>query len=126
MYPIFEGRVVHGFGIGQALGFPTANIETANSDIPPDGVYVVQVSIDNSLYCGMMSIGCRPTFETDTKTLEVHLLGFSGDLYQKILTIKPLYYIRENKKFENPDLLKQQLHRDKDFALKYAQNKCVL
>jgi len=120
IYPIFEGKVVYGLKIGRTLGFPTANVEPTNGNIPQDGVYVVQIQIDNSLYCGMMSIGNRPTFDSEVKTIEVHLLDFSGDLYQQTLAIKPLLYIRENKKFENPDLLKQQLQKDKDFALKFC------
>ena len=121
-YPIFEGKVVHGFKIGKSLGFPTANIELTEENIPEDGVYFVQTTINNSMYYGIMSIGNRPTFGTNAKTIEVHLLDFSGDIYQQTLSIKPLLYIRENKKFDNPDLLKQQLERDKDCALKKILN----
>ena len=119
-YPIFEGKVVHGFKIGEALGFPTANVEITGGDIPQDGVYIAQVQIDTMLYYGMMSIGNRPTFHAVEKTIEVHLLDFSGDLYLQNLTLKPLFYIRENKKFDHLDLLKQQLQQDKEFALEYV------
>ena len=102
------------------MGFPTANIEFPTENIPQDGVYVVQIQIDTMLHYGIMSIGNRPTFHAESKTIEVHLLNFSGDLYQQHVTIKPLFYIRENKKFDNPDLLKQQLQSDKAFALKYV------
>ena len=122
-YPIFEGRVVHGFKIGGTLGFPTANVESTEEDIPRDGVYIVQIQIGNTLYYGMMSIGNRPTFDAEAKTIEVHLLDFSSDLYQQTLIIKPLFYIRENKKFDNLDLLKQQLQKDKDFALQFIQKR---
>ena len=118
-YPIFEGKVVHGLEIGRTLGFPTANIESAKGNIPQDGVYLAQIQIDDIPYYGIMSIGNRPTFGSATKTIEIHLLDFSRNLYQQTLTITPLSYIRENKKFENSDLLKQQLQQDKDFALKY-------
>jgi riboflavin kinase/FMN adenylyltransferase len=121
-YPIFSGKVVHGFKIGKSLGFPTANIDAAEENIPKDGVYVVQILVNRSQYYGIMSIGNRPTFGSETKTIEVHLLDFSGDLYQQMLAIKPLFLIRENKKFENPDLLKQQLQKDRDFALQYLKN----
>ena len=116
-YPIFTGKVVHGAKIGSSLGFPTANIESKEEEnIPQDGVYFVQTTVDKLQYYGIMSIGNRPTFGTNAKTIEVHLLNFSGDLYQRILTVKPISYIRENKKFDNLDLLKQQLQKDKDFA----------
>ena len=118
-YPIFTGKVVHGLEVGRTLGYPTANIETTSNNIPQDGVYIVQITIDNSLQYGIMSIGNRPTFDAKNKTIEVHLLDFSDDLYLQTLTIKPLLYIRENKKFENINLLKQQLQKDKDFAYRY-------
>jgi len=121
-YPIFEGEIVHGRKIGRTLGFPTANIESTNDNIPQDGVYIAQIQIDDLLHYGIMSIGYRPTFRSEVKTIEIHLLDFSGDLYQQKLAIKPLFYIRENKKFENPNLLKQQLQKDKDFALNYTMN----
>ena len=105
--------------IGRTLGFPTANIETASENIPHDGVYVTQIQIDDLLYRGIMNIGNRPTFHSEVRTIEIHLLDFSGDLYQQMLTIKPLEYIRENKKFENPDSLKEQLQKDKEFARKF-------
>jgi riboflavin kinase/FMN adenylyltransferase len=116
MYPIFTGKVAHGSEIGRTLGFPTANIEAATNNIPQDGVYIAAVQIDNLQYYGIMSIGNRPTFDAKNKTIEVHLLDFSGDLYQQTLKIKPLSFIRENKKFDTLDLLKQQLQEDKDFA----------
>ena len=117
-YPIFTGTVVHGSEVGRTLGFPTANIEATNNNIPQDGVYLAEIQVDNLRYYGIMSIGNRPTFGTNPKTIEAHLLDFSGDLYQQTLTIKPLSYIRENKKFESLDLLKQQLQKDKVFACK--------
>ena len=113
--------MVHGSKTGTALGFPTANVETAGENIPQDGAYIVQVEADKSLYYGIMSIGNRPTFGTNAKTIEIFLLDFSGDLYQQTLTVKPLLYIRENKKFDNPDLLMQQLQKDKDFAEQYIE-----
>ena len=122
MYSIFEGKVVHGLKVGRTLGFPTANVESANENIPKDGVYIAQIQIDNVSYYGIMSIGNRPTFDSKTKTIEIHLLDFSGDLYQKTLIIKPVFFIRENKKFENSDLLKQQLQQDKNFTLQYLKN----
>ena len=122
IYPIFEGTVAHGFKIGETLGFPTANIEVATENIPQDGVYIVQIQINDAFFYGMMSIGNRPTFNAAKKTIEVHLLNFSGDLYQQNLSIKPLSYIRKNRKFDNLELLKQQLQKDKNLALQYAKN----
>jgi len=116
MHPIFKGKVVHGFKVGGGVGFPTANVESEEENVPRDGVYLVEVETDSSRHYGIMSIGNRPTFAANVRTIEVHLLDFSGDLYQQTLTVKPLLHIRENKKFDNTDLLKQQLQKDKDFA----------
>ena len=121
-YPTFSGKVVHGFKIGKSLGFPTANIDAEEKDIPSEGVYIVQILFNFSTHYGIMSIGNRPTFEGDAKTVEVHLLDFSNDLYLKTLTIQPLLLMRENKKFDSPDLLIQQLEQDKNFALQYLNN----
>ena len=121
-YSSFSGKVVHGFKIGKSLGFPTANIDAEEKDILPEGVYIVQILFNHSTHYGMMSIGNRPTFEAETKTVEVHLLDFSSDLYEQTLTIQPLLLIRENKKFDSPDLLIQQLEQDKNFALQYLNN----
>jgi uncharacterized protein (TIGR00730 family) len=122
IYPIFLGKIVQGLKIGRTLGFPTINLESTDAAVPQDGVYIVQTTIDNVLYCGIMSIGNRPTFEGKAKTIEVHLLDFSGDCPQNTLTVKPFLYVRENVKFENTDLLKQQLQKDKAFASQYAKN----
>jgi len=122
MYPIFEGEVVHGLKMGTLLGFPTANVETTSENIPQDGVYIVQIAIGELRYYGIMSIGNRPTFEATVRTIEVHFLNFSGNLYQQLLKIKPLLFIRGNKKHESVEQLIAQLKADSEMAQKYIQN----
>ena len=110
------GKVIRGNAIGKTIGFPTANIEIDNKWKlhPADGVYAVQVMLGERTYKGMMNIGNKPTVEERKKTLEVNLLDFSEDIYGEQLQIKFIKKIREEKKFENLDALKQQLLIDKN------------
>ncbi len=112
-----EGIVVKGRQLGDTIGFPTANLEIIGQRklIPQNGVYAVTVSIDNSIYQGMMNIGNRPTVETNgERKVEVHILNFSGNLYGKKLQINCVDRIRDEKKFTSLDELKSQLKEDKN------------
>jgi riboflavin kinase/FMN adenylyltransferase len=112
-----EGIVVKGRQLGDTIGFPTANLEIIGQRklIPQNGVYAVTVSIDNSIYQGMMNIGNRPTVETNgERKVEVHILNFSGNLYGKKLQISCVDRIRDEKKFTSLDELKSQLKEDKN------------
>lgn len=111
-----SGKVIRGNAIGKTIGFPTANIsiEDKSKLHPADGVYAVQVVLEENEYRGMMNIGSKPTVDGNKKSLEVYILDFSGDIYGKELKIKFITRIREEKKFENLDALKQQLLIDKN------------
>ena len=110
------GKVIRGNAIGKTIGFPTANITIQNrwKLCPADGVYAVKVILEERVFKGMMNIGNKPTFECGKKTLEVHLIDFSEDIYGKELQIKFIKKIREEKKFKNLDALKQQLLIDRN------------
>ena len=112
-----SGTVVHGFHIGSALGFPTANVSVDSEEklIPADGVYAVWVDLpDGSSYPGMLNIGNRPTMDNGAQTtIEVHLLGFSGGLYGQQLTIRFVKYLRPEQRFSNKDELVTQLRKDR-------------
>lgn len=111
------GTVVHGFHIGSALGFPTANISVDSEEklIPADGVYAVWVDLpDGFSYPGMLNIGNRPTMDNGTQTtIEVHILGFSGSLYGQQLTIRFVKYLRTEQRFSSKDELVTQLQNDR-------------
>ena len=101
------GRVVDGDKIGRKIGYPTANISVdVNKIIPKEGVYVVNVVIDNSEYEGMLNIGVK------TQKIEVHIFDFNKDIYNKELKIKFLDWIRSPIKFNNNSELKDQLQKD--------------
>ena len=111
-----SGKVVHGNALGRTIGFPTANIEISHplKLIPASGVYTVKVSVNGSAYQAMMNIGYRPTMHVEQElTLEVHLLGFTGDLYGQHLSVSCFKRLRDEKKFDDIAALKNQLLLDK-------------
>lgn len=116
-YYSLDGTVVHGFHIGSSLGFPTANLSVSTEEklIPADGVYAVWADLsDGTSFPGMMNIGHRPTMENGSQTsIEVHLLGFSGDLYQQRLTVRLVRYLRAERRFSSREELVEQLKKDR-------------
>jgi len=111
-YHVVSGQVAHGHKIGQALGFPTANITTSNELIPSDGVYAVMVAVEGELHQGACNIGTSPTFDDRERTLEVFLLDYSGDLYDKKLAVCFVQRLRGEKKFPHLDSLIQAIQQD--------------
>ncbi len=103
-------HVTHGEHIGTLLGYPTANLvpDDPSQLIPARGVYAVRCG---SLK-GMMNIGKRPTFGSHPLTIEVHLLDYSGNLYDRQLTVEFVSRLREEQDFESAELLKEQLKKD--------------
>ena len=102
-----EGRVVDGDKIGRKIGYPTANISVdVNKVMPREGVYVVNVIVDNNEYEGMLNIGVK------TQKIEVHIFNFNKNIYNKVLTVKFLDWIRSPIKFDNNFDLKDQLQKD--------------
>ena len=109
-----EGKVQRGRQLGKKIGFPTANIDIKDYILSCPGVYVVKAKpIKSSKYLkGIANLGYRPTFSGKKILLEVHLFNFSGNLYNKYLTVKFLKFIRKEKKFRNIDQLKKQIKID--------------
>ena len=114
------GKVVKGDGLGKKINYPTANIfiEETYKIIPKDGVYLVETTIKNKLFKGMMNIGHRPTIGTNVKSIEVHLFNFNEDIYGKVISIKMISKIRDEKKFSSIQALKEQLVKDENYCLK--------
>ena len=109
---IISGRVRHGDKKGRTIGFPTANIALDRKVSPVQGVFAVSVSLENKEYKGVANIGKRPTVNGLRIQLEIHLFDFEGDIYGKCLDTHVLHKIRDEKKFDSFDLLKQQIERD--------------
>jgi len=114
------GYVQKGRQLGKKIGFPTCNIDLGDYVIAKPGVYAVKVLINNkSNYIkGIANLGYRPTFNQKKILLEVHLFNFSGNLYNKYLSVEFLKFIRKEKKFKNIEHLKKQIKIDLTIARK--------
>ncbi|HAJ33977.1 MAG TPA: hypothetical protein DCK79_11615 [Candidatus Atribacteria bacterium] len=119
-----SGRVISGKGRGRKLlNFATANIETPLDKIlPVNGVYLVEIKIDNRKYYGLMNIGIKPTFRETERTIEVHIINFNKKIYNKKVVVNILQKIREEKYFNHPSLLKKQIEDDILIAHKMLNN----
>ena len=124
---MLHGAVVEGKQLGRKLGFPTANIEASDrfKIIPGYGVYAVKVELNGDSYNGMLNIGTRPTFNNnaDNRSIEVNIFDFEGDIYGKEITLKFIGKIRDEQKFDNIEMLVNQLEKDKIEALKILPEK---
>jgi len=109
-----NGKVQKGKQLGKKIGFPTANIDIKNYVLANAGVYSIKVRISdkNNFLKGIANLGYRPTFNGKKILLEVHLFNFSGNLYNKYLTVDFLKFIRKEKKFKNVEHLKKQIKID--------------
>jgi riboflavin kinase/FMN adenylyltransferase len=112
-----SGRVITGSKIGREIGFPTANIKIHDNNkiIPMPGVYAIETDVFGKTYPAMLNIGYRPTITTNPTglTIEAHIIGFDGDLYDKDITVYFKKRIRDEMKFSSIDQLKKQLETDK-------------
>jgi riboflavin kinase/FMN adenylyltransferase len=113
------GVVSRGEGRGRALTYPTANLAVHNNAklIPRGGVYAVDCRLRTDVIRGMANIGYKPTFGGVNKTLEVHLIGFEGDIYGEQLRIEFLKRLRDEKKFNSENELIEQLAKDKQQSI---------
>ena len=109
-----EGIVQKGRQQGKKIGFPTCNIDIKDYVIAMPGVYAVKVKKKNSkkYLKGIANLGYRPTFNQKRILLEVHIFNFSGNLYNKYLSVDFIKFIRNEIKFKNVDLLKKQIQSD--------------
>ena len=109
-----EGIVEKGRQQGKQIGFPTCNIDIKDYVIPMLGVYAVKVYKKNSKkpLKAIANLGYRPTFNQKKILLEVHIFNFSGNLYDKYLSVEFIKFIRKEKKFSNINQLRKQIKKD--------------
>lgn len=112
------GKVIWGADRGKKLGFPTANLEVLNGLYPKTGVYAVEVIMGDKTYPGVADVGYNPTFGENPLSVEVHILDFSRDIYGEEIQLIFHQRIRDEKAFENPESLAQQIREDIDAAKK--------
>jgi riboflavin kinase/FMN adenylyltransferase len=117
-----SGTVIEGKRIGRTIGYPTANINPHSRYklIPANGVYAVEVKIDETFHRGMLSIGSNPTVNEDVslRSIEVHILNFGNDIYGRDISVFFRKRLRDEKKFDNLTQLKEQMARDKEDTIR--------
>ena len=112
----YTGKVVKGQQVGHKIGFPTANIEVAEEFqlIEKQGVYATFVDFDGKSYPAMTYIGKRPTLhDSRPQSIESNIINFNGDLYGKEIKVRFVDFVRDDKKFDDTEALKNQIEKDK-------------
>lgn len=108
-----EGVVHHGDKLGRTIGYPTANISLGQYIRPAYGIYAVRGRLpDGRLLEGAANLGVRPTFDPPKELLEPHFFDFDGDLYEQVIEIELISYLRPEAKFDSLDALVAQVDAD--------------
>ncbi len=106
------GTVVHGEGRGSEILVPTANLAPENQFLPARGVYVTRTRRGDDAILGLTNVGIRPTFGYRRIVVETFLLDFEGDLYGERVELELLAHVRDERKFDNPQALMEQIQLD--------------
>ena len=117
----YTGKVVHGRQVGHKIGYPTANIDVAKEFqlIEKPGVYATFVEIDRQTHPSMTYIGNRPTMHDNRpQSIETHIFNFDKNLYDKEIKLRFVDFVRDDKKFDNFEALKQQIEADQQTIIK--------
>jgi riboflavin kinase/FMN adenylyltransferase len=112
-YAIY-GTVERGIGLGRKLGYPTANVKYGEHKLlPPEGVYACYVITRGREYRGMMFIGTNHFNPAGRVTVEANLFEFDQDIYDEEITVYPIHFIRENRRYDSTASLVDQIAKDK-------------
>jgi riboflavin kinase/FMN adenylyltransferase len=120
-----HGIVVHGAKRGRALGYPTANLDhPAELVVPTHGIYATLADVPGVVahHASVTSIGVRPVFDNGARLVETHLLDWSGDLYDRPLTVQFLEWLRPEERFSSVEALIEQMDRDSARARSVARD----
>ncbi len=112
-------RVVHGKRLGHKLGFPTANQNIDAPDRIRRGIYASTAEIGEECYYAVSNVGTRPTVGGTGVNCESYMIGFSGDLYGKTVKITLHAFLRDERKFDSVDELREQISQDVEAAKEY-------
>jgi riboflavin kinase/FMN adenylyltransferase len=107
-----RGLVIHGAGRGAKLGYPTANLDQIDTLLPAQGIYAGSAPVDGVRWPAAISIGPNPTFDDGRLKVEVFLIGFQGDLYDRPLEVEFLSRLRDVIRFDRVESLLAQMRRD--------------
>lgn len=120
------GRVAHGQKRGRSIGFPTANIRLHRAATPVKGVFAVRVhGLGLQPVAGVANVGTRPTVDGSHWVLEVHLFDFDADIYGRYVDVEFRKKLRDEKKFESFEALKQQIQLDAEQARQFLASESV-
>ncbi|MBM3770663.1 MAG: bifunctional riboflavin kinase/FAD synthetase [Acidimicrobiia bacterium] len=112
-----DGVVVEGVKRGRSMGFPTANLTTANELLPPDGVYATTATLGSAVHASVTNIGLRPTVDTSGRvSIETHIFDLDEHLYGQTLRIGFVQRLRDERRFESIEALRAQIAADGDRA----------
>ena len=107
-----DGTVVRGDARGREMGFPTANLDTANELLPPPGVYATMAGLSGIEHPSVTNIGTRPTFGGGEVRVESHLLDGGRDLYDARMRLSFVQRLRDERPFPDVDALRAQIEAD--------------
>lgn len=121
-----EGVIIRGNRRGHTIGFPTANLKPHNRVIPKFGVYATATLVEGIWRRSITNIGVRPTFENEAEpSIETFIFDFNGDLYGDVLRVRFLHRIRDERKFNGIEELKEQIQKDSARAMNYFRQEGV-
>jgi len=108
-----DGRVVEGDRRGRTIGFPTANLQSENELLPPNGVYATTVTVDGVVRPSVTNVGVRPTVDhSGRRVVETHIFDFDGDLYARTVRVGFVQRLRDERAFGSVDALRVQITED--------------
>lgn len=107
-----DGVIVHGDARGRQLGYPTANLQTANELLPAYGIYATIATVDGVMYPAVTSVGVRPTIGDNREMVETYLFDQSLDLYGKQMRVSFVQWLRDEQRFDSLDSLVAQMGAD--------------
>ncbi len=120
---VISGVVEKGSQRGESLGFPTANISPSLNLILKDGVYIIKVKKNKTVYHGLLNLGKRPTFKEHKRTIEIFLFNFTGNLYNEELSVEIIRRLRDEIRFSSKHALINQILMDIKQAKAFFKNK---
>ena len=119
-----KSDVVHGKKLGRRIGIPTINmVLPVNKLLPPNGVYVTEVLVDEKTYIGVTNVGCKPTVsDANLIGVETYIIDFDQTVYGDSIVVAFLEFVRPEIKFDSVEELKAQMVSDIAYARKYYEN----
>ncbi|MCA1595400.1 MAG: riboflavin biosynthesis protein RibF, partial [Chloroflexi bacterium] len=121
-----NGRVVAGQRLGRTLGFPTANLDPSPEKLlPQPGVYAGCCWLKGQSWPAAINFGVRPTIGGETRALEAHLLGFTGDLYGEVVKLEFAVRLRNEERFAGVEALRKQIGRDIEAVQRWSEREMV-